>query len=281
MPRVSIIIPCYNDGKYLQEAVASAKAQTHKNIEIIVVDDHSTSTYTIRELKRLQEDGLAVLQTPREKKGLPAARNTGIMAAGGKYILPLDADDKIAPTYIEKAVKILEQQPDVSVCGCLVTFFGLRSGLWKQPAYSFEALLLEDIKLVCSCLYRREHWKLVGGYDEKLVLGKEDMAFWIDLLKDGGKVEIIKEPLFYYRIKPNSMTAPLVGKATEGDVLQELYASRTSTFQKYTASFIIGYAKSKQEKSRRECLFSWKIFAPVLRLEWCLRQKIKRLFGRA
>lgn len=100
---ISIIIPCYNDGKYIREAVSSALSQTYPHIEIIIVDDYSTDPYTQTILSQLAQEGITVIKTQSGKKGLPAARNTGIAQASGVYILPLDADDKIDASYAEKA----------------------------------------------------------------------------------------------------------------------------------------------------------------------------------
>ena len=281
MYRVSIIIPCYNDGKYLPEAIASARAQTYPNIEIIIVDDHSTDPKTQRVLLDVAAQGLCVLQTPPGKKGLPAARNAGIARATGKYILPLDADDKIEPTYVSKAVTVLNDNDDVSICGSQVRFFGFRNNVWIQPEYSYEALVLEEYKLVCSCMYRRTAWERVGGYDESLAIGKEDMVLWLDLLQDGGKVSILPEALFFYRIRPNSMTASVVGAPSEREKLAALYSARPIIFERHTLDFMNALARYREEKGRRECLISWKAFSPVLKLEWALRQWIKRRLGRA
>jgi len=215
------------------------------------------------------------------KKGLPAARNAGIARATGKYILPLDADDKIDSTYAEKAVAVLDNNADVVVCGSQVKFFGLRNHVWIQPEYSYEALVLEEYKLVCSCMYRRIGWERVGGYDESLVIGKEDMVFWLDLLQDGGKVVVLPETLFFYRVRPRSLTAPVVGAPSEREKLAALYSARPKIFERHTLDFMDTLSRYREEKARHECLIYWKVFSPVLKLEWTLRQKVKRLLGRA
>lgn len=281
MQTVSIIIPCYNDGKYLPEAIATAKQQTYPNIEIIVVDDHSTDPKTQETLQEIAKSGLCVLQTPPGKKGLPAARNAGIAQATGKYILPLDADDKIDPTYVSKAVAVLSNNPDVAVCGSQVKFFGLHRHVWVQPEYSYESLVQEEYKLVCSCVYRRTDWERVGGYDESLVLGKEDMAFWLDVLHEGGDVVILQEPLFFYRIRSHSMCAITAQSPTEQQRLAALYNTRPDIFRDHVLSFMQLCAAYRDERARRTCLFSWKLLTPVFQLEWFLRQQVKRMSGRA
>ena len=278
---VSIIIPCYNDGKYLPEAVASARAQSYPDIEIIIVNDYSTDPLTNSLLEKFAAEGITVINTAPGKKGLSAARNTAIEAASGKYILPLDADDKVDPTYVEKSVAVLDRKPDVLVCTARVRFFGLRHHEWTQKPYSYANLVLEEHKVLSASLFRRKDWARIGGYEESLILGKEDMVFWLDMLKDGGDVEILPEILIYYRIKPFSMSALRAGAPTECEKVAAMYAARPDLFHAHLIDFMCYGANFRLEESQRVCLFSWKLLSPVLKLEWTLRQKVKRLFGRA
>ena len=280
-PTVSIIIPCYNDGKYLPQAVASARAQSYPNIEIIIVNDYSTDSLTNLLLEKFASEGITVIKTEAGRKGLSAARNTAIKAANGTYILPLDADDKVDPTYVEKAVAVLERKPDVLVCTARVRFFGLHHSEWVQKPYSYANLVLEEHKILATSLFRRKDWVRIGGYEESLTLGKEDMVFWLDMLKDGGEVEILPQILIYYRIKPYSMSALRAGAPTECEKITAMYASRPDIFHAHLIDFMCYGANFRLEESQRVCLFSWKLLSPVLKLEWTLRQKVKRLFGRA
>ena len=95
MPKVSVIIPCYNQGACLEEAVDSVLAQTFQDFEILVVNDGSTDEATIRMLGKYERPKTRVIHT--DNQGLAMARNNGIREARGAYILPLDADDKIGP----------------------------------------------------------------------------------------------------------------------------------------------------------------------------------------
>ncbi|MDR2075668.1 MAG: glycosyltransferase family 2 protein [Desulfovibrio sp.] len=280
-PRVSVVIPCYNDGKYLPEAVASVKAQTYPELEIVIVDDHSTAQDTQDILSAMKQAGCTVLTAPEGKKGAAAARNAGIARATGDFILPLDADDKIDPTYIDKAVAAFKADPALVICGCGVRFFGLRGHAFAQPPLTLTALILEDYKLVASCLYRKSDWERVGGYDESLALGKEDMIFWLDLLEAGGGVAVLPEELFFYRIRPRSITAEVRGAPTEREKLTAMYQARPELFHRHTIDFMDALARRRAESARRECLFSWKLLAPVFKMEWFLRQCAKRVLGRA
>lgn len=202
MIKVSIVIPNYNCFQYIKEAIESVKAQTYKNWEIIIMDDGSTDV-PFEELKKLEEENIKVFS--QKNQGPAAARNAAIALSCGKYILPLDADDKIAPTYMEKAVPILENDPDIGIVYCKAEKFGLVNGYWDLPEYSEELMAIDNI-IFCTAFFRKEDWKRVGGFPSYARLGVEDYAFWLKILSLGRKVVQIKEILFYYRILKSSRT---------------------------------------------------------------------------
>lgn len=203
-PMVSVVMPCYNDGRYIQESVASVKAQTYPNVELIIIDDGSDDSDTIATLNALAEEAnVQVLHATHV--GPSAARNAAIREARGKYILPLDADDTIDPTYIEKAVNILESHKDTGVAYCEADLFGAQSGKWDLPTYSFESMLFDNIVFV-TALFSKADWEKVGGFNENMKAGMEDYDFWLSILGEGKKIEQIPEVLFHYRIKDSSRT---------------------------------------------------------------------------
>lgn len=112
---VSIIIPCFNQEKYITDAIMSAENQTYKDIEIVFIDDCSTdgSLEVANELKK-KYTNIVVLKN-ETNLGVVDSRNKAIDVAKGFYILPLDGDDTIEPTYIEDAVKVFEEKPDVGL----------------------------------------------------------------------------------------------------------------------------------------------------------------------
>lgn len=203
-PMVSVVMPCYNDGRYIQESVASVKAQTYPNVELIIIDDGSDDSDTIATLNALaKEANVQVLHAAHV--GPSAARNAAIREARGKYILPLDADDTIDPTYIEKAVNILESHKGTGVAYCEADLFGAQSGKWDLPTYSFESMLFDNIVFV-TALFSKADWEKVGGFNENMKAGMEDYDFWLSILGEGKKIEQIPEVLFHYRIKDSSRT---------------------------------------------------------------------------
>jgi len=195
-PKASVIIPCYNYGQYLDEAVDSVLHQTEQDFEIIVINDGSTDAATINLLQTYNKPKTKVIHT--QNQGVAAARNRGISEAKGRYILPLDADDKIHATYLEKAIDILESSEKIGIVYCNVEFFGEASGIWDLPEYSFPEVLLYSL-IVCSGVYRRADWQQVGGYNPNMKEVWEDYDFWLSLIEQGAEVVRIPEALFFYR----------------------------------------------------------------------------------
>ena len=206
---VSIIVPCYNQGKYLHECIESILASTYKNIEIIVVNDGSTDSQTLDVLANLKYEKTIVVN--QENKGLPSARNAGISYAKGKYILPVDADDMIMPAFIEKAVNVLDENKCIGIVGGLTEFFGEKSGLFDLPKFDKRRFMLSNC-LVCSHMFRKEDWKRVGGYNSNMNLGLEDWDFWLSLLEINRDVYQFDEVFFRYRKHGTTMIEGMTGE---------------------------------------------------------------------
>lgn len=199
---VTVIIPCYNHGRFLTETVQSILDSTYKQVEIIIVDDGSKDdSRVVAEALVQQHDNIQYFY--QNNAGPSRARNHGISMANGTYILPLDADDLIHPKYIEEAVKVFATQPKVKVVYAQAEKFGAVNKPWKLKPFSRRALALDNMIYV-SAFFKRDDWAQVGGYCEDPVCCREDWEFWIKLLKDGG--EVIQLPFvgFYYRIHPDS-----------------------------------------------------------------------------
>ena len=207
---VSVVIPCYNHGNFLRETVQSVLKSDYFPLEIIIVNDGSTDQSEQVALELIRQNP-CVTYIAQENGGPSVARNRGIRMASGKYVLPLDADDLISPTYIRHAVELMEKG-DARVVYCEAEFFGEKSGRWNLPPFS-RRLLAHENMIFCSALYHREDWQNCGGYDESMTWGWEDWEFWISLLKNGGEVKKIPEVGFYYRISKKSRRKSTNGEA--------------------------------------------------------------------
>lgn len=203
MSRVSVVIPCYNAGATLDEAVQSALAQTWDDLEVVIVDDGSDDPATTALLDAAGWPRTRVIR--QANAGPAAARNAAIRASTGEYILPLDADDRIEPSYVAKAVAILRERPEVGVVYCKAERFGAASGPWELPPYNIRELAIDNVIFVTS-LFRRVDWERVGGFNERLRHGVEDYDFWLKLVGLGREVVQIDEVLFHYRVQASSRT---------------------------------------------------------------------------
>lgn len=201
MVRVSVVIPCYNQGSYLEEAVDSVLNQTCQDFEILVVNDGSTDVVTTELLADFHRPKTRILHTVNQ--GVASARNTGIEEAVGEYILPLDADDTIGPGYLEKAVAVLDGNPDIGIVYCLGELFGAEKRIISAPEFSVRRMLFSNL-IFASAFFRKVDWQAVGGYNSNMRYGCEDWDFWLSLLEIDRKAYRIPEVLFRYRIKGNS-----------------------------------------------------------------------------
>lgn len=203
-PRISVVIPCYNHGQYVQEAIDSVRAAARDDIEIILVDDGSTDPRTQQEMERLATDpSLTLIRQPNG--GLASARNAGIAAARAEYILPLDADNRIHPAYLERGISILDARPEVGVVYGDAEYFGSREGRWKIGPFDRERLLKWNYIDACAVI-RKKLWEQNGGYRRGMpVQGLEDWEFWLHTLSHGWQFAYVPEVLFDYRVMPGSM----------------------------------------------------------------------------
>ncbi len=206
-PKISVIVPCYNQAQYLDECLQSVLDQTYQNWECIIVNDGSPDhTVEIATLWVAKDKRFKYIY--KQNGGLSSARNAGIEVAVGEYILPLDADDKIGVDYIKIALIEFESDPELKVVYCEAEKFGLESGKWILKPFTLKDLSLSNM-IFCSAIYRKQDWIRVGGYDVKMIYGLEDWEFWISILKSGGQVHCLKYLGFNYRIKENSMILKL------------------------------------------------------------------------
>ena len=194
--RVSVIIPCYNLGQYIKEAVDSVLNQTFQNFEIIIVDDGSTDVETLDILKKMSDPKVKIIY--QKNGGVSSARNNGIAVANGKYICCLDADDKYHPEFLEKTVKVLDNDK-LNKYGIVTTnfkFFENSSEKIEVTDYDKCALAVRN-RMHTASLFRKECWQKVGGYRDGS--GYEDWDFWVAIIAKGCEWFSVKDFLFFYR----------------------------------------------------------------------------------
>lgn len=214
-PRISCIIPCWNQAQYLPEAIESVLAQTYRAHEVIVVNDGSTD-----DTRYVAAQYPEVKYVEQVNKGLPSARNTGIMHATGDWVFFLDSDDMMMPDCLQRVADTIAYRPDVSIVSPSFKSFGKQN----DTVILMENPTLNDFKfqdgypmnrIGCFSAVKKDALLECGGYSPRMVWGWEDLALWIDLLHRGKKIATIQEPLILYRTKEHSMIHDANAHATE------------------------------------------------------------------
>lgn len=223
----SIIIPCYNYGRFLGDAVKSALEQTLHNIEIIIVDDGSTDPLT-REVVASYVDVEKVQVIQKQNAGLSEARNTGIEKALGKYICCLDADDIIDSSYIERCIFELENHENLGFVYSWVQLFGNENYVWQTKDFDFDVAVKENWTAV-SAVFRKSDWRLAGKYSAKMAGGYEDWEYWLRIAQLGRAGKVIKSPLFLHRKHGVSMTQ--TAKDMHSELMNRLITFNTEIFE--------------------------------------------------
>ena len=202
-PKVSIITPTYNREKFIGETLECLQNLKYQNWECIVMDDDSTDNSATVILEMAKKDD-RIKYFHQSKSLLPVTKNNAIAHSTGKYILPLDSDDLIAPEYISEAVEILEKKPEVKLVYCRGVYFGDKKGKWKLEPYSYKQLLIKNC-IHNTALFRRADFDKTSGYNPNMTTS-EDWDLWISLLETGGEVCVIEKDYFFYRKHKDSFT---------------------------------------------------------------------------
>ncbi len=235
-PRISVLMPCYNHGVFIDEAVGSVLAQTFQDFEIIVVDDGSTEPRTLEKLAELATPRTTVIRTAN--RGLPAARNYAARRASGELFCALDADDRLAPTWFEKAIAVLDRQPHIAFVSHWLETFGDEHWTWTPEKCDLPSLLARNA-VNGAALVRREAFERAGGYDEAMREGCEDWDFWLRLVEQGLEGAIVPEVLFYYRRRSDSMSRVMLDDAAYRKPLTALVSKHLESYRAHLVDVLV------------------------------------------
>lgn len=209
---LSVVIPFYNAGETIEDTISSLVNIDYQNKEIIVIDDGSTDVNSLEILRSIsQKYPIEVVR--KDNGGLASARNTGAFHARGEYLAFLDADDTVDLRYYDRAIQILKKFDNVSFVGCWAKYFGETTGYW--PAWNPELpyLLVHNLVVSGSMVYRKIDFLQSGINDLDYSIGLEDYESVIHMVENGFRGVVIPEPWFNYRIRAISMLHQLNGKA--------------------------------------------------------------------
>jgi glycosyltransferase involved in cell wall biosynthesis len=265
--QVSIITPCYNHGIYLDECIASIRDTVQSGLaEHIIVNDGSTDDLTLRKFEELEKLGYHIIHQPN--LGLGMARNTAISEAKGKYILPLDADNKLAVGFIEKAVQLFTSDPIVDIIYGDVQFFGESQTYNKLTSFDIFRILHGNFIDACA-IYKKVVWEKNKGYEKDMpAMGNEDWEFWINAYFNGFHFHYLPELTFYYRVRSNSMINTVT--------LNKAGVNRAFIFKKHSLSVADTYTRLHAQSETRNDKIE---FIAMYLKKNKLKSLVKILFG--
>jgi len=200
-PLVSVIVPCFNYGRFLGEALDSALGQTHKNVEVVVVDDGSTDD-------SVQVAGrYPVKVVTQQNAGVAVARNHGAAQSRGELFVFLDADDVLEPEYVERCLAAMRAAaPGTAYAYTQMRYFGDRNGVHESGSFTRRRILRGNL-VNASALVKRVAFEHAGGFSHAWRLGWEDCEFWVRLYTLGYEGVFVPEPLIRYRQHGTSRNA--------------------------------------------------------------------------
>lgn len=277
MATVSIIIPCYNKAKYLSETLDSVLAQTFRDWECIIINDGSIDETEIISKRYIALDK-RFKYFYQSNQGVSASRNNGIANSSGYYILPLDADDTIDKTYIEKAICHFEYHPETKLVYCKADKIGIESGPYYFPEYTYENLIWKGT-FHNSCLFRKSDFDKTHGYNTNMKLGYEDYDFWLSLIKPEDIVYQINEILFHYRILEESRNTTAFDH--RNTLLIQIYHNHEDIYAPYAERIIIEHRLFELEHNHAMEIYNtsaYKLGHFILQPFVILKKIAKRLF---
>jgi glycosyltransferase involved in cell wall biosynthesis len=258
-PQAAVVIPCFNLGRYLPDALQSVVRQSVPDIEVIVVDDGSDDEFTRVALAEWERSGLTVIR--QANSGLAAARNAGVARARSEYVCCLDADDRLAPDFMRRSIALLQQDSQVGFVNVAMQWFDERDDLIPAFPCVVPDMLVQN-RAVVGSLFRRSAWESIGGYYGGFsVAGVEDWDFWIRLLVAGYRAAVVEEPLYEYRVRAGSMSQQMYEPHKWRELTGEFAARHRSVFEQHLEA-VVGAMSSRHAEVRewavsRESAIAW------------------------
>ncbi len=225
-PRFSIVIPCFNQGAFLHESLESALAQTRPAHEIIVVDDGSTDRYTVERIDALCKPPVRLVR--QANRGLSGARNAGVDAASGDFIVPLDADDRFTPDALAAYADAIAARPEIDIWFPDLIHFGLDESPWVcRPFNAWHEL--RDNHMIYGSAIRRAVFDAGVRYNERMRRGYEDWEFFIHACCERNfRAAALRRKIFRYRRWGYSMLS--ASNEVAGEIVAQLRSERAALF---------------------------------------------------
>lgn len=239
--RASVVIPCYNHGRFVREAVDSALRQQDAQIDVVVIDDGSDDGLTPQACDACASDRVRVIHQPNA--GLPEARNVGVRATDAPLIAFLDADDWLEPWFVKDLAEAIEREggvdggQDVSHAYGQQRLAELGHGTWRVPDWDPLLMMITNIHPPCT-LVRRSAWEAVGGFDPTMRDGYEDWDFWLRLIERGYRGVRVRHPVYVWRRhSPQTMIDHAV--AMHEELVRRITAAHKDLYARHATELIV------------------------------------------
>ena len=227
-PRITIVIPCFDQGEFLLDAIASVERSVPEPYELLIVNDGSRERETLEILSVLRRARYRILD--QDNRGLAHSRNRGIAEAKAGFVLPLDADNRLLPGFVEKALLALASDPSVMAVYGDRREFGLRSGRIPVGVPDLNRLLCGNYIDACAVI-RVEALRACGGYDPGMpAQGAEDWDLWLSMLERGFTLCRLDMETFDYRVRPESMLSTMSDPETQTAIERYVLAKHSSLY---------------------------------------------------
>jgi len=255
LKKLSIIIPCYNSEKTLSETLDSVLFQNYEKWETIVVNDGSPDNLENIALEYVNRDS-RFKYFKKENGGLATARNFGIGKASGKYILPLDSDNKVRPDFAKNAISILEKDESIGVLYGDAMYFGEKSSIWKVGKFDKYRMLEHNYIDACAII-KKSVFDNIGGYDSNLPYqGHEDWDFWMRCIEANIKFYYLEEITFDYRVNTKSMIRSFNDNMVQVNINYLRNKNQQVYFSAFEELYKIAKNKNFNETEKNESLRS-------------------------
>lgn len=268
MPKVSVIIPYYNQGAFLLDALGSLKKQRFKDFEVIIINDGSTDAESIRIFNSLSDSGLPCILISQENAGPSVARNKAVNMAKGEYLVFLDADDLICENTIALCYEAMENDDETGIVYGNNGLFGGKIDVHRQGNFNIIKMLRANEIALCS-MVRKKAFIDAGRFDESLSKkGLEDWDFWLSLYEKNWKFKYIDELMFDVRVNDSSRTFTVSNKQID-DLRKYIYNKHSAILSE---AFLELYHENKNIKKTIDVKIGKALLSPA--------RYMKKLFTR-
>lgn len=248
VPCVGIILPAYNQGAYVDDAIESLRRQTFQDFEVTLLDDGSNDGSTPDKLASLEYDKITSKHLFKTNVGASARYNPFLRKAQNKYVMILCGDDMLAPSFLEECVGFLEKHRKYAAVSPWIEYFGAYEGVREldESKLALPDILFSDAAYLGSCLMRREAVQQI-----KLDAMKRQADFdrWLSFIEKGWKLGVIEKPLFRYRQTEKSQWRTNTNEI-EIEVKRFVFRKHQKLFAEYCEEVYLHFIDETWKKSQ-------------------------------